>query len=493
MTDVRTLDAASLRQLALDCGADDAGLVQVERPELEPDRADILRYFPWTKMLLAFAVRVSRESVRSPARSVAGLEMQAGESDIDEIGRRIVRRLEGQGVRAVNHAAAFPLELDRFPGKIWIVAHKTVAVEAGLGHLGVHRNLIHPKFGDFVGLGTVLVGSAATEYGRPLAENPCVKCMLCVAVCPTGAISADGYFDFSACYSHTYREQLSGFTDWVERITESKDAEEYRKQVSESDTASMWQSLSTGARGRCGYCVAVCPAGEDVIGQYLADRAAYAREVVRPLQAKVESVYVVRGSDAELSVAKRFPHKRALRIGNALRPRTVEQFLSGLRAVFQRGKSEGLDATYHFTFTEPVAKKRPGGMAEEVEPGAMPGMLAGETARGETSVPHLGGLHTGGTPVPRGGKAGPLAKTKPKPKRFGSVEVGRATVVIRNKTVTVQGGHVGKADLEIVADAETWLGFLAKERSLAWAWLTRRIKLKGSAKWLLVFGKCFPS
>jgi len=37
------------------------------------------------------------------------------------------------------------------------------------------------------------------------------------------------------------------------------------------------------------------------------------------------------------------------------------------------------------------------------------------------------------------------------------------------------------------------LGFLAKEKNLPWALLTRRIKLRGNPKWLLAFGKCFPS
>lgn len=44
----------------------------------------------------------------------------------------------------------FPMEMNRFPGKIWVVAHKPVAVAAGLGHMGIHRNVIHPKFGNFI-------------------------------------------------------------------------------------------------------------------------------------------------------------------------------------------------------------------------------------------------------------------------------------------------------------------------------------------------------
>jgi epoxyqueuosine reductase QueG len=50
-----------------------------------------------------------------------------------------------------------------------------VAVEAGLGHMGIHRNLIHPKFGNFVLLGTVLMSGEASDYDRPLEYNPCLK------------------------------------------------------------------------------------------------------------------------------------------------------------------------------------------------------------------------------------------------------------------------------------------------------------------------------
>jgi putative sterol carrier protein len=59
--------------------------------------------------------------------------------------------------------------------------------------------------------------------------------------------------------------------------------------------------------------------------------------------------------------------------------------------------------------------------------------------------------------------------------------------------VEVSDGHTGSADLYVTADSKTWLAFLAKERSLVWALLTRRIRLKGSPKLLVAFGKCFPS
>ncbi len=113
---------------------------------------------------------------------------------------------------------------------------------------------------------------------------------LCVTACPTGAIAADGHFDFSACYSHNYREFMGGFTDFIEDVADSKDAGDFRSKVTANESASMWQSLSFGANYKAAYCMSVCPAGEDVLGPWLDDRKKHLTEVVRPLQAKEEPV-----------------------------------------------------------------------------------------------------------------------------------------------------------------------------------------------------------
>ena len=182
------LDAAWLRQLCLDCGADDAGLVEISRPALDNQRDDILRSFPPAKTLLSFVCRMNREPIRSPARSVANLEFHHTGDHVNEVARKVVATLERQGVRALNPAMGFPMEMDRFPGgKIWVVSHKPVAVAAGLGHMGIHRNVIHPRFGNFILLGTVLIAAEATAYDQPISYNPCLECKLCVAACPGGS------------------------------------------------------------------------------------------------------------------------------------------------------------------------------------------------------------------------------------------------------------------------------------------------------------------
>src|SRR5437588_53263 len=346
------LDADWLRRLCRAAGADDVGLVEISRPALDDQRDDILRAFPPTTTLLSFVCRMNREPIRSPARSVANLEFHHAGDHVNEVARKVVAALERQGIRALNPAMGFPMEMDRFPGgKIWVVSHKPVAVAAGLGHMGIHRNLIHPKFGNFILLGTVLIAAEATAYDQPIPYNPCLECKLCVAACPVGAIAPSGEFNFSACYTHNYREFMGGFTDWVEQIADSKSALDYRRRVSDPESASLWQSLSFGANYKAAYCMAVCPAGEEVIGPYLTDKAGHLQNVVRPLQEKEETVYVVPGSDAEEHVARRFPLKTLKRVGNGLRPRTIQRFLSGLALTFQRGKAAKLNAVYHFTFT----------------------------------------------------------------------------------------------------------------------------------------------
>src|SRR5947207_13716147 len=129
------LDAAWLRQLCLDCGADDAGLVEISRPALDDQRADILRAFPHAKTLLGFVCRMNREPIRSPARSVANLEFHDTGDHVNEVARKVVAALERQGVRALNPAMGFPMEQDRFPGTIWVVSPKPVPVPAGRGHM----------------------------------------------------------------------------------------------------------------------------------------------------------------------------------------------------------------------------------------------------------------------------------------------------------------------------------------------------------------------
>lgn len=171
--------------------------------------------------------------------------------------------------------------------------------------------------------------------------------------------------------------------------------------------------------------MAVCPAGEDVIGPCLELKKDFTNDVLRPLQAKREPVYVVRGSDAGTHVQKRYPHKTLRHVRGSQRPRNIATLLFGMPLAFQRQAAGELNATCHFVFT--------------------------------------------------------------------GNEAAEATVTIRDGKLTVENGLPGKPNIKVIADSETWLGFLAGEGNLFWALLTRHVRLRGNPKWLLAFKRSFPS
>ncbi|OBJ55637.1 epoxyqueuosine reductase [Mycobacterium sp. 1423905.2] len=304
------LDAQSLREMCLEAGADDVAFASVDNPDLASEREYVQAALPGTKSFISLVVRMNRDNVRSTARSVANQEFHRSGEIMNEAAHRIVRRLQDAGYRALNPSATFPMEMDNFPGRIWVVAHKPVAVAAGLGVMGIHRNVIHPKFGNFILLGTILVDAPVSSYGQPLDYSPCLECKLCVAACPVGAIGKNGEFDFVACSVHNYREFMGGFTDWVQTVADSSSADEFRSRVTDSENASMWQSLAFKPNYKAAYCLAVCPAGEDVIEPYLEDRKGFLDLVLKPLQEKKETLYVLPNSNAKAHAERRYPNKR---------------------------------------------------------------------------------------------------------------------------------------------------------------------------------------
>jgi hypothetical protein len=283
------LDASWLRTLCLEAGADDVGFVSLARQELDDQRAEILEHAPFARSLVSIVCRMNREPVRSPARSVANAEFHHVNEHLTAVSHTIAAELEKRGVRALNEVVGFPMEVARLAERQrpWVISHKPIAVAAGLGHMGLHRNVIHPRFGNFILLDTVVIDAEIST------ENH----------------SIDYKFDYVACSTHNYREFVGGFNEWIETLADSPSAEAYREQVTKAETLSMWQSLAFKPNYKAAYCMAVCPAGEDVIGPYLVDRKKHLQTIVKPLQDKVEPVYVHKGSKAEAHVRRRFPHK----------------------------------------------------------------------------------------------------------------------------------------------------------------------------------------
>jgi epoxyqueuosine reductase QueG len=345
------IESAWLKKEALALGADDVGIVDLERASMADYRQDLLGVLPDVRAILVMAFNLNHTALQSTAHSIADLEFKHAWTRGNQVGRKMVDRLQHQGVKALNMPAGFPYETQNWPGKMWLTSDKIFALEGGLGHMGWSRLILHKNYGASIVLGCVLLDRPCDQYDQPLDFNPCLECGLCLKVCPVGAVKRTDAFDFMACYSHNYRERLGGFLHWIEQITDSKNHAAYRRKVKDHETISMWQNLAIGAQTRCDRCMAVCPAGEATIGKFLDNHKQYLARTLRPFQSLAETIYVVKGSDAAHHVQKNFPHKSIKYISNGIRPTSAKEFLESLPLAFQPGQSEKLDAVYHFAFT----------------------------------------------------------------------------------------------------------------------------------------------
>ena len=346
------LDVEWVRQVVLDAGADDAGVASIDSPVLAEYREKFLTIWPEARTCISVVCRMNPDNIQSPYRQQWEMEYHHMFNNVDHVARRAAVAFMNHGLRAMDCGSSYPMNMENFPNmSMWFIHHKPIAVAAGRGVMGVHHLVVHEKYGAKVALASILLNREVTKYDQPLDYDPCCKCMLCVTVCPTGAINADGHINAMACYTHSYRDKYGGFVDWVENIIQSRNTTEYRRKHSDAETVLMWQSLSVGTSYKCTNCMAVCPGGDDHIGPYADDQKVYREQVAKRMQDRKETVYIVKGSDAESHVQKRFPNKRIQYVHHCTRPTSAENFLKNLPLAFQREQSKGLNATYHVTFT----------------------------------------------------------------------------------------------------------------------------------------------
>ena len=80
------------------------------------------------------------------------------------------------------------------------VLERDFAQRAGLGFVGKHTNLISRRLGNWVFLAEILT-TLDLEPDAP-ERNHCGKCTLCIAACPTNAITAPFELDACKCISY---------------------------------------------------------------------------------------------------------------------------------------------------------------------------------------------------------------------------------------------------------------------------------------------------
>jgi epoxyqueuosine reductase len=195
---------ADVKSMALECGADDVGIT--------PMRADYVfagREVPKQRWMIVLAVAQSYDIMKGAPST----------DSLVEITRQYAR-----GTRAAKGLAnwlrrngedAFPYGGPMAGSFILIPA----AIEAGLGELGKHGSMIHPKFGANFRLACVLtdadlIADRRADFG---ADEFCVNCRICSDACPPDAITPEKtlvrgekrwYVDFDKCLPY-FNEAMS--------------------------------------------------------------------------------------------------------------------------------------------------------------------------------------------------------------------------------------------------------------------------------------------
>ena len=101
------------------------------------------------------------------------------------------------------------------------LAERALAARAGLGFIGKNHMLINPTLGSQIFIGELLT-NIDLLCDKPIQQQACENCDLCIKACPTGALNSDGSFDASKCISYLTIEHKSDIPDSLaEKIGDS--------------------------------------------------------------------------------------------------------------------------------------------------------------------------------------------------------------------------------------------------------------------------------
>jgi epoxyqueuosine reductase QueG len=206
-------EAAEIKQILYDMGADLCGIAPIDRFAGAPEGFHPLDVMPSCRSVIVFAVKMPASTISCSSKVPYTVARNMIGHELDVTAVRVCRVLEQYGIAAAPIGALGPDKLDANTGR-WraAVSAKHSAVAAGLGRIGRNTLLTTPEYGNMVWLGVVLT-DAELEPDEMLPGNPCKDdCKLCIDGCPAGALGG-AEIDQGACRAYAFRD-IEG-QDWT--------------------------------------------------------------------------------------------------------------------------------------------------------------------------------------------------------------------------------------------------------------------------------------
>ncbi|GAU79212.1 hypothetical protein [Fusibacter sp. 3D3] len=125
---------------------------------------------------------------------------------INDISIELCYMLEAEGVIALPiHAVGGSKYDDETQKSRGMLSLKYAAVLAGLGCIGKNTLVIHPKHGNLLWFGAVVINSALEASPVTMKQLCPTHCKLCIEACPVGAIAGDlKLFNQISCWNHAF-------------------------------------------------------------------------------------------------------------------------------------------------------------------------------------------------------------------------------------------------------------------------------------------------
>ena len=213
--------AAELKRLALGLGFDEVGIAGVDLAE---DEAHLMQWLAdglhgELHYMQRFGARRARPAAIRPGtlRVISvrldywpGRARDATQTLADGAAGYVSRYALGRDYhrlmrnRLQHLADAIEARVGEFGHRVFVdtgpVLEKPLARNAGLGWIGKHTNLNHPRVGSYFFLGE-LYTDLPLAIDAPASEH-CGSCTACIPACPTGAIVAPYRLDARRCISY---------------------------------------------------------------------------------------------------------------------------------------------------------------------------------------------------------------------------------------------------------------------------------------------------
>ena len=188
---------------------------------------------------------------------------------LEEIALETVLWLENKGYPALivppSHVDPWRYQGDPSAHMKPLLSLDHAAVEAGLGTLGLNRQLLTPEYGPRVMLAGVLSSvDVAADARRQDALCLGPECGRCLQACP-GDVVQHWDRDWSACDRFRSPHGFHQLTEFVDSIMAEPNDLKRAEMLRSEDSFNIWQSILRGAGvvTGCRRCQDVCPVGGD--------------------------------------------------------------------------------------------------------------------------------------------------------------------------------------------------------------------------------------